>query len=145
MNSDKKYARREVIKNVLAEVFTIGLGPVVRMVENLGSEALAAEKVELKLIDEQKDFSAKALGFFHKDLVEALRHHRPAGDDGHGDDDGYARPDMERNPRGRDFDDWRAVHGGVHVGAQPRCPSSAHKDFRTNDARDGAGKRPERG
>ena len=65
MNSDKKYARREVIKNVLAGVFTIGLGPVVRIAGNLGSEALAAEKVELKLIDEQKDFSAKALGFFH--------------------------------------------------------------------------------
>ena len=145
MHSDKKYTRRDVIRTLLAGAVTIGLESVARLVGNLGSDALAAEKVELKLIDEQKDFSAKALGFFHKDLLEALRHHRPAGDDGHGDDGGYARPDMERNPRGRDFDDRRAVHGGGHVGAQPRYPSPAHKDFRTDDARDGAGKRPERG
>ena len=65
MNSDKKYARREVIKTLLAGVITTGLGTVVRMAGNLGSEAQAAEKVDLKLIDEQKDFSAKALGFFH--------------------------------------------------------------------------------
>ena len=66
MNSDKKYARREVIKTLLTGAVTTGLGSVARMAGNLGSEAQAAEKVDLKLIDEQKDFSAKALGFFHE-------------------------------------------------------------------------------
>ena len=65
MHWNEQYTRRNLIRALLVGAVTVGLRSVASLARNMGSDAEAAEKVDLKLIDEQKDFSAKALGFFH--------------------------------------------------------------------------------
>jgi hypothetical protein len=55
--------RRHIIKTLLAGAVDTGLNALASGGKYLGLQANAAEPV--KLIDEQKDYSAKALGFAH--------------------------------------------------------------------------------
>jgi hypothetical protein len=63
MHANEKFTRRDVLKNVVAGAVAAGIAGFVGRTGFLPTEAKAAEA--LKLIDEQKDFSAKALGFHH--------------------------------------------------------------------------------
>jgi len=63
MDRNDKLSRREVLKRIVASTVVGGIAGVTGVVGSLCSEAQAAEAV--KLIDEQKDYSARALGFFH--------------------------------------------------------------------------------
>lgn len=63
MYDNGKLHRRKVLKGLLAGAVATGVGGVAGAVGGLGFYANAAEAI--KLIDEQKDYSAKALGFFH--------------------------------------------------------------------------------
>lgn len=63
MDDNTKMDRREVLKGLLAGAVVTGVAGVAAVVGDFGAEVSAAEAI--KLIDEQKDFSAKALGFFH--------------------------------------------------------------------------------
>ncbi|HTN71607.1 MAG TPA: high-potential iron-sulfur protein, partial [Methylomirabilota bacterium] len=64
MDLKEKLTRRDVLKSIVAGAVVTGIAGVAEVVGNLASEGNAAEA--LKLIDEQKDFSAKALGFHHE-------------------------------------------------------------------------------
>jgi hypothetical protein len=55
--------RRDVLKRIVVGAMVAGMDRVAGMAVSLDSQARAAES--LKLIDEQKDFSARALGFHH--------------------------------------------------------------------------------
>ena len=59
MDANHKLSRRDLIKGIVAGAV---VGGIAGLVGGLGIEAQAAEA--FKLIDEQKDFSAKALGYF---------------------------------------------------------------------------------
>jgi len=61
MDPDEKFTRRDLLKTVITSALVAGVGGIA---ETLGSHVNAAEAI--KLIDEQKDFSAKALGFHHE-------------------------------------------------------------------------------
>jgi hypothetical protein len=63
MERKESLNRRALIKSLMAGAIVAGLSGVESIGNRLVSEADAAEAI--KLIDEQKDFSAKALGFAH--------------------------------------------------------------------------------
>jgi hypothetical protein len=63
MNEQNEFNRRAVIKTLVAGAVVSGLACVLSIVDGSYSRSNAADA--LKLIDEQKDFSARALGFAH--------------------------------------------------------------------------------
>jgi hypothetical protein len=63
MNADETLNRRGVLKRIVVGAMVAGMDRVAGVATLLDSQANAAEA--LKLIDEQKDFSARALGFHH--------------------------------------------------------------------------------
>jgi hypothetical protein len=63
MKLDDSMGRRQIIKALAAGAVVAGLDGVAGLSSRFGLQADAAEA--LKLIDEQKDYSARALGFAH--------------------------------------------------------------------------------
>jgi hypothetical protein len=63
MNADETINRRGVLKCIVVGAMVAGVDRVWGVANLLDTRANAAEA--LKLIDEQKDFSARALGFKH--------------------------------------------------------------------------------
>jgi hypothetical protein len=63
MHANEKFTRRDALKTIVAGAVAAGITGFAGRVGFLVTKTNAAEA--LKLIDEQKDFSAKALGFSH--------------------------------------------------------------------------------
>lgn len=63
MNENGKLNRRKALKRLIAGAVSTSSAGIAGVIGGLGTQASAAEAI--KLIDEQKDYSAKALGFFH--------------------------------------------------------------------------------
>lgn len=63
MDMNDRISRRELLRGVFAGAFVSSIAGIIELARTVDSEVYAAEAV--KLIDEQKDYSARALGFFH--------------------------------------------------------------------------------